>query len=67
MAGGHARLAYEVLRELKASSRSEVFLVRDMQTGEKAVLKTPSINYRDDARYLVMEGPWRPRLARRCR
>ncbi|HEC26331.1 MAG TPA: bifunctional protein-serine/threonine kinase/phosphatase [Gammaproteobacteria bacterium] len=43
---------YEILRELHASRRSEVFLATDSQTGEKVILKTPSINYRDDPEYL---------------
>ncbi len=43
---------YEILRELYASKRSEVFLARDSSTGDKVILKTPSVNYRDDPAYL---------------
>ncbi len=43
---------YEILRELHASSRSEVFLARDNESNEKVILKTPSINFRDDAVYI---------------
>jgi len=43
---------YEILRELHASRRSEVFLARDLQSGGTVVLKTPSINYREEAEYL---------------
>ncbi len=43
---------YEILRELHTSSRSEVFIARDMESGRQVVLKTPSINYRDDPAYL---------------
>ncbi len=43
---------YEILRELHASRRSEVFLVVDQQSGDKLILKTPSVNYRDNAEYL---------------
>ncbi len=43
---------YEILRELHASRRSEVFLARDMNTGHKVILKTPSENYRDDPAFL---------------
>ncbi|RLJ16339.1 protein kinase [bacterium endosymbiont of Escarpia laminata] len=43
---------YEILREMHASKRSEVFLALDIESGDKVVLKTPSINYRDDADYL---------------
>ncbi len=43
---------YELLRELHASKRSEVFLARQMTTGEQVILKTPSVNFRDDPAYL---------------
>ena len=43
---------YKILRELHASKRSEVFLALDDETGQRVALKTPSINYRDDAAYL---------------
>ncbi len=43
---------YEILRELHASRRSEVFLAVDQQSGDRIILKTPSVNYRDDAEYL---------------
>jgi len=43
---------HEILRELHASQRSEVFLARDMETGDKVIIKTPSVNYRDDPEYL---------------
>lgn len=43
---------YKILRELHAGKRSEVFLALDDESGQKVVLKTPSVNYRDDAAYL---------------
>ncbi len=43
---------YEILRELHASSRSEVFLARDLDSGHKVILKTPSENFRDDPAFL---------------
>ncbi len=43
---------YQIIRELHASSRSEVFLALEMDSGNKVVLKTPSINYRDDPDYI---------------
>ncbi len=43
---------YEILREMHAGKRSEVFLGLDIESDEKVVLKTPSVNYRDDADYL---------------
>ena len=43
---------YEILHELHASARSEVFLARDLQGGDKVILKTPSVNFKDDPTYL---------------
>lgn len=43
---------YEILRALHASSRSEVFLARDMESGHRVILKTPSENFRDDPAFL---------------
>ena len=43
---------YRILRALHASKRSEVFLAVDTETDTQVVLKTPSINYRDDAEFL---------------
>jgi serine/threonine protein phosphatase PrpC len=43
---------YEVLRELWASERSQLYIVRDMESGEELVMKTPSVNYVDDPAYI---------------
>ncbi|HIE54325.1 MAG TPA: bifunctional protein-serine/threonine kinase/phosphatase [Chromatiaceae bacterium] len=43
---------YEILRELHASKRSEVFLARELETEHKVILKVPSENYRDDPAFL---------------
>ena len=43
---------WKVLKTLRASSRSEVYLVEHTQTQQQAVLKAPSINYEDDAAYI---------------
>ncbi|MBY6210408.1 protein kinase [Microbulbifer agarilyticus] len=49
---------YEVLQELHASSRSYLYLVRDMQSGENGepeplcALKAPSENFCDDPAYI---------------
>lgn len=43
---------YRVLRPLHANHRSHIYLVEDIETGDKAALKIPSINLRDDAEYL---------------
>lgn len=43
---------YEVLRILHASTRSHLYLVRDLVDGERLVMKTPSVNFEDDPAYL---------------
>lgn len=43
---------YTIIRILSSSSRSHVYLARDDETGTSVVLKTPSINLRDDKTYL---------------
>ena len=47
-------------KELHASSRSQVYLVTDLESRRRLVMKTPSVNYEDDPAYIerfVME-PW---------
>ncbi|MCW8962977.1 MAG: protein kinase [Gammaproteobacteria bacterium] len=43
---------YEILRELHVSKRSEVFLALDKENDSRVILKTPSVNYRDEPAYL---------------
>jgi len=43
---------YEVMQELWASERSQLYFIRDMETGEELVMKTPSANYVDDPAYI---------------
>jgi len=43
---------YEILRELHATKRSEVFLAKDTDTQQHVILKTPSENYKDEPAYL---------------
>lgn len=43
---------YTILRELHGSSRSHVYLATDGDTGERVVLKTPSIDLGGDPAYL---------------
>jgi len=52
LASGMKIDGYELLRELHASKRSEVFLAQHQETGEKVILKTPSVNFRDDPAYI---------------
>ncbi|MEH6569320.1 MAG: protein kinase [Halioglobus sp.] len=50
---------YRILRELHASTRSQVYQVEDTTTGEQYCMKTPSVNYDDDPAYIerfVMES-----------
>ena len=42
---------YEVLKEMYASERSQLYLVKDMVSGESLVMKTPSQNYSDNPAY----------------
>lgn len=43
---------YRVLREIHASSRSHLYLAADEESGAAVVIKTPSIDLRDDPAYL---------------
>ena len=43
---------YRILRKLHASSRSHVYLAEDEDSGERVVLKTPSMELRHDRAYL---------------
>ncbi len=43
---------YEVLEELWASERSQLYVVRDQVTGKELVMKTPSAHYVDDPAYI---------------
>ncbi|MDM3870381.1 bifunctional protein-serine/threonine kinase/phosphatase [Porticoccus sp. W117] len=43
---------YQVEKELFASSRSQLYLVRDSETGEQLAMKTPSRNFEDDTSYI---------------
>ncbi|MDQ1363171.1 MAG: Serine/threonine protein kinase, partial [Pseudomonadota bacterium] len=39
---------YKIIREINASSRSQIYLVEDPETGKQMVMKTPSVNFSDD-------------------
>ena len=43
---------YQIIREVHATSRSHVYLARDMETNEQVIIKTPSIDLRSDPAYL---------------
>ncbi len=43
---------YEIIKELHASSKVQVYLAQDLEQKKKVVIKTPSINYEDDLAYI---------------
>lgn len=43
---------YKIIREVYASSRSHVYLAVDIKTDTQVIIKTPSVDLRDDVAYL---------------
>jgi serine/threonine protein kinase len=43
---------YEIIEEVHASTTSQLYKVRDRDTGEYFMMKTPSVNYSDDPAYI---------------
>lgn len=43
---------YRIVRELHASKRTQVYLALEVESQREVVLKTPSVNYDDDAEYI---------------
>ncbi len=43
---------YEILREVHITNRSHVYLARDIETNIQVIIKTPSVDLRDDTVYL---------------
>jgi eukaryotic-like serine/threonine-protein kinase len=43
---------YKITREIHASNRTHVYEVIDIDTGTHAIMKTPSVNFIDDASYI---------------
>ncbi|MGR6873522.1 protein kinase domain-containing protein [Pseudomonas sp. HK3] len=43
---------FQVIREIYASSRSQLYEVNDMASGKAMVMKTPSINFEEDNHYI---------------
>ena len=43
---------YKILREIHATKRSQVYVALNQETQEKVVIKTPSVNFEDDATYI---------------
>ena len=45
---------FQIIRELHTSKRTQVYLAKDTSSGAAVVLKTPSVNFEDDATYVEM-------------
>lgn len=43
---------YEILAEIHASKRTQIYRAKDIETGETVILKTPSVLYDDDTLYI---------------
>ncbi len=43
---------YKIIRSVHASSRSHVYLVVDNETGQQVIMKTPSVDLKNDTAYL---------------
>ncbi|MBL4584427.1 MAG: bifunctional protein-serine/threonine kinase/phosphatase [Pseudomonadales bacterium] len=56
---------YRIIREIHASKRTELYLAFDIQNDQQVVMKTPSVNYEDDALFidLFLHEEWIGRRA----
>ncbi|VAW81412.1 Serine/threonine protein kinase [hydrothermal vent metagenome] len=52
LAAGNIIDGYKILREIHSSKRSQCYIALDTDTNEQVVIKTPSVNYVDDALYI---------------
>lgn len=43
---------YRIEREIHTSNRTQVYKAEDVETGQLVVIKTPSVNYEDNATYI---------------
>lgn len=43
---------FQILRRIKGSARSHIYLALDQETGERVVIKTPSVDQRENPAYL---------------
>jgi len=43
---------YLVTREIHASNRTQIYVAQDTETGNRVILKTPSVNFEDDPAYI---------------
>ncbi|HEY3486865.1 MAG TPA: bifunctional protein-serine/threonine kinase/phosphatase [Gammaproteobacteria bacterium] len=52
LTAGHILDGFRIIRELHSSKRTQVYLAEDIETKQTVVVKTPSVNYSDDADYI---------------
>ena len=52
LSSGHVIDDLLIIRELHASKRSQVYLVQNKKNNEQVVMKTPSVNFDDNADYI---------------
>ncbi|MCK5648974.1 MAG: bifunctional protein-serine/threonine kinase/phosphatase [Gammaproteobacteria bacterium] len=43
---------YEILKEIHASNRTQIYSARQQQTNKLVILKTPSVNFEDDEHFI---------------
>lgn len=43
---------YQIVAEIHASKRTQIYLAHEQNTQKKVILKTPSVNYNDDPQYI---------------
>ena len=43
---------YEIIEEIHASTTSQLYRVKDSESGEELIMKTPSVNFEDDPAYI---------------
>ncbi len=51
---GQVMDGYRIESELHASKRTQIYLATDKDSGERVVLKTPSVNFADDPAFIEM-------------
>ncbi len=54
LAPGDMFEGYRIESEVHASNRTQVYIARDIETNERVIIKTPSVNFEDDPGYIEM-------------
>lgn len=52
LSAGNIIDGYKIIREIHSSKRSQCYIALDTDTNQQVVIKTPSVNYIDDAEYI---------------